>query len=343
MEHVLNLDQPDTAQLADLSQRYPSQVVVPEDLAGQPIGAIIGPLFAISPTLTQVLLLRGSIWLDGKRVIDPNQAAPAGGRIVAHTPPNGAYASPQVTPEMILYEDETLLALNKPPGWFSVPNPWDMLGNLEVALNHFLNQRDGERPPIHLVHRLDRDTSGVLVVSKDNDANAKFQQLFNADRVQKTYLAWCAGSPAWEAIEVLTGHSRGENGIWTVYPAAMIGERFGPNGRIIRAARTTFRVLERGRGATLVEAQLHTGRTHQIRLHLHHLGHPVLGDGRYAVIMQLGTLVLPHHLLHAAHITLPHPCRSETLSITAPSPPLWDVVASAAGVNIEAYFPAFSG
>ncbi|MBA3470199.1 MAG: RNA pseudouridine synthase, partial [Herpetosiphonaceae bacterium] len=236
-------------------------------------------------------------------------------------------ASPQVTPELILDEDSTLLVLNKPPGWFSVPNPWDMLGNLEVALNRFLSERDGERPPIHLVHRLDRDTSGVLVVSKDNEANAKFQQFFNADRVHKTYQAWAAGSPEWDAIEVVTGHSRGENGIWRVYPAAMIGERYGPNSRTIREARTTFRVLRRGRQATLVEAELHTGRTHQIRLHLHHLKHPVLGDGRYGEVMEVGGLALPHHLLHAAHIILPHPTRSMVLDITAPPPPLWAAVA----------------
>ncbi|MBA3471281.1 MAG: hypothetical protein H0T53_16720, partial [Herpetosiphonaceae bacterium] len=64
----MDLDHPDTVQLADLSRRYPSQELVPEELAGQPIAAVVGPLFAISPTLTQVLLLRGSIWLDGKRV-----------------------------------------------------------------------------------------------------------------------------------------------------------------------------------------------------------------------------------------------------------------------------------
>ena len=326
----MNLDPTETAQLTALSRRYPTQEEIPAANAGQPMAAIIGPLFAIGPQLTRLLLVRGSVWLDGKRLLDPATPAPLGGRVVIHTPPDGVYVNPVFTSAMILYEDATLLVLNKPPGWFSVPNPWDALGNLEVALHRFMAERDGDHAPLHLIHRLDRDTSGVLVVSKDPTANPKFQALFNADRVHKTYLAWCAGEPEWDVIEVETGHSRGENGVWTLYPAAMIGEQYGPNGRNVRRAHTTFRVMERGVGASLVEAHLHTGRTHQIRLHLQHIGHPVLGDGRYGETMEFGGVPLAHHLLHAAQIILPHPCRSTTLDITAPPPPLWHVVEAAA-------------
>jgi RluA family pseudouridine synthase len=322
----VDLDIVQSAQLADLSRRYPTQELVPAEQAGQPVAAIIGPLFAIGPQLTALLLARGSVWMDGKRVIDPGQIAPAGGRIVIHTPPDGVYVSPAVSADMLLYEDETLLVLNKPPGWFSVPNPWDALGNLEMAIERFVLARDGEHPPLHLVHRLDRDTSGVLVVSKDPAINSKFQELFNTNRVHKTYLAWCAGAPEWDSLEVVTGHSRGGNGVWTLYPAEMIGAKYGPNGRVVRRAHTTLRVIRRGVGATLLEAELHTGRTHQIRLHAQHVGHPVLGDGRYGEVMELNGLALGHHLLHAAHITLPHPCRSATLDISAPPPPLWHEV-----------------
>ncbi|HEY1014815.1 MAG TPA: RluA family pseudouridine synthase [Herpetosiphonaceae bacterium] len=329
MDHLSAADQ---GRLHELSLRYPTQEPVPAALDALPLDAALEALFDIGPALAALLLRRGAIWVDGARVLEPDASARAGARLVVHTPPGGSFADPEVLPEQIVYEDEDLLAFNKPPGWFSVANPWDALGNLEVALADFLARRDGVRAPIHLVHRLDRDTSGLLLVSKNPALNAAFQTIFNERRVEKRYHAWCAGAPDWERLDLRTGHMRGVNGTWQLYPAESIGQAIGPNQRQIKEARTTFRALERGAGgieAALVEAELHTGRTHQIRLHLAHLGHPVLGDSRYGGLPELAGLALPHHLLHAATLSLPHPGRSARLELSAPPPPLWSALREA--------------
>ncbi|GIV97761.1 MAG: hypothetical protein KatS3mg057_2418 [Herpetosiphonaceae bacterium] len=117
-----------------------------------------------------------------------------------------------------------------------------------------------------------------------------------------------------------TGHGRGISGLFRLYPAELIGERIGPQQRAIKEAVTAFSVLERAEDATLVEARPHTGRTHQIRLHLAALGHPILGDRRYGGPQSVGELRIEHHLLHACELQLQHPASGELLTLRAPLP-----------------------
>lgn len=319
MEH-LTVD--DARQLAVLSATYPLLALVAHET---PLEAFLEEHFALSPTLAAVVIRRGGVWVDSQRVLEPRMLL-AGQRLSLHTPPAGIYAAPVFTEAMILYEDQAVLVLNKPAGWFCVPTPWDVEGTLEVALRRFIEHRDDMLPPLHLVHRLDRDTSGALIVSKEPAFNSALQHFFNSGRVKKRYRAWCVGAFPWERHTLRTGHSRGNNGLWTLYPEAMIGEPFGPKQRIVREARTTFTLLHRYETASQVLAELHTGRTHQIRLHLAHLGYPILGDTRYDGPNQLGDLLLPHHLLHAAELQFPNPRTDATIQIEAPTDALWEQV-----------------
>jgi len=172
-----------------------------------------------------------------------------------------------LSPTDILLDDLEYLLLSKPAGVYTQRTPYQLKGTVEFAVDrHF--RAAGAREPARVVHRLDRDTSGVMVFPKNRAAAAWFSDALKEGRVEKVYRALVAGSPAVDGWE-------------TDAPIAPAGKsRFavGPEGR---ESRTTFRVLSRGNGATLVEALPRTGRTHQIRLHLAHAGHPVFGDGRY--------------------------------------------------------------
>ena len=265
------------------------------------------------------LIARGGVWVDGVRVRDPVMRLPADATIVVQRPPDGIYRKPVVTSEMILYEDDDLIALNKPTDAYVEATPWDAEGHLRAALARFLAMRDGDAPSLHLAHRLDRDTSGVLLVSKTPDVNAALQRMFRDGAVHKTYLALCAGLPSFDEIEIETGHGRGRGGIFRVFPLEAIGRTL-PQGGTVKSMRTRFRVVRRLDDAALVRAWPLTGRTHQIRLHLAFLGHPLIGDSKYGGLsIWRGTPAFHHHL-HAERLELPHPQSGAPLVIVAPAP-----------------------
>lgn len=321
--------------LCDLAAQYPIKLTLEADAAGMPLWQLLIARLNLSPTLAQTLMVRGAIWINSVRVNEPLTEAPPEGELVVHTPPAGLYANPVVTPADILFEDEWILVLNKPAAWYSVATPWDTFGHLEGALQRFFLERDGEAVPFHLVHRLDHGTSGALIVSKNPSLNSRFQRMFNEGRVQKTYLALCSGVPDWTELEVVTGHSRGEFGLWSVYPETMIDQLYGPKDRRVRRAHTSFIVQAVGNAAALLAARLHTGRTHQIRLHAKHVGHPLVGDQRYGGVTQFGNLSIPDQLLHAAWLQFPHPRYGLMLELIAPVPSVWHTVGAAVGIALQ--------
>lgn len=265
------------------------------------------------------LIARGGVWVNGVRVRDPEAPLPADAAIVVQRPPDGVYRDPVVTPEMILYEDDDLIALDKPAGAYVEATPWDAEGHARAALARFLAARDGSAPPLHLAHRLDRDTSGVLLLSKAPDVNAALQRVFHGGAVQKTYLALCAGLPAFDEIEIETGHGRGRGGIFRVFPREDIGRAL-PQGGTVKAMRTRLSVIRRMEDAALVRAVPLTGRTHQIRLHLAFLGHPLIGDVKYGGPSTWRGMAVQHHYLHAWRLELPHPRNGAPLIIESPMP-----------------------
>ncbi|OYT70133.1 MAG: RluA family pseudouridine synthase [Chloracidobacterium sp. CP2_5A] len=212
-----------------------------------------------------------------------------------------------------LYEDEFILAIAKPPGMLSHPTPKERAGTLLNALLAHPAFGRGNRPM--LLHRLDRDTSGVILVAKNDRATQAFAPLFREGGLSKAYVALVIGAP--EAPSGLVDAPIGRAPfLWPRW-------RILPDGK---PAQTRFSV-ERTLGAlSLTRFEPITGRTHQIRIHAAHLGCPVAGDmvyGRRAnerLFAETGACA-PRHLLHAAEATFLHPLDKRELSVKAPLPP----------------------
>lgn len=284
---------------------------------GHPLLAVLRE--QVAPEVLEPVLAHGGVWLNRSRVTDLHQPVPAGGEIVLHRPPGNVYRQPQISERDVCYEDDVLLALNKQAGWYTTPTPWDATGNIRTALQAWLVAREGAHAYLHLLHQLDRDTSGVLLCSRDLAINPLMQQLFDRGHVIKEYLCLCVGQPAQERFSVHTGHGRGRAGCWRLYDLAAVGQVL-PNGSRVKEAMSSFAVLRQGTHASLLRATLHTGRTHQIRLHLAHAGHPLVGDVRYGGPAVLDGQAVEAHRLHAWRMSLPHPLRATPLVIRAPLP-----------------------
>ncbi|NLG51067.1 MAG: RluA family pseudouridine synthase [Chloroflexi bacterium] len=225
--------------------------------------------------------------------------------------PPSTEPTPEELPLQIVYEDEDLLVLIKPPGMVVHPAPGHASGTLVNALlahrpDIVRADLDPARPGI--VHRLDRDTSGLLVVAANREVQSKLQKLFKSRQVDKVYLALLYGdlSPDQAAIEAPIGRDPVQR-----KRMAVVAE----GGRY---ARTEYRVRERLPGATLVEAHLLTGRTHQLRVHFASIGHPVVGDATYGHRRQ--AIDAPRKLLHAWRLSFAHPTTGEQLTFTADMP-----------------------
>lgn len=295
--------------------------IAPAD-AGRPLRELVDE--ALAGTLAADLLIaRGGLWVGGHRLRDHEARAELGAEVAIHRPLAGAYPDVRLSLDRILYEDDDLLAYDKPAGVYVDSTPWDAEGNLHAALLRLLAERDGAAPRLHLAHRLDRDTTGVLLISKNPAVNPAIQRAFIAGAVRKQYLALCAGAPADDEFDITTGHGRSAHGLFRVYPAEEVG-RVLANGSRVKVMRTTFRVERRlsdaGRPAALVRAFPLTGRTHQIRLHLAHLGFPLVGDARYGGPDTWRGAPAGRHLLHAERLALAHPGTGAPLELASPAP-----------------------
>ncbi|MBN1401183.1 MAG: RluA family pseudouridine synthase [Anaerolineae bacterium] len=242
----------------------------------------------------------------------PAQKLVAGDLVRVEPPPEPSRVpSPEPMPLAILYEDEHLLALDKPAGLVVHPAPGHPQHTLVNAL---LAERpdvaradlDPQRPGI--VHRLDRDTSGVLLVALSRSAQRALQAQFKARQVDKRYLALVYGLP--ERSQAVIEAPIGRHPVHRQRMAVL--EAGG------RSARTEFTMREPLRDASLLEAHLITGRTHQLRVHLAAIGHPVVGDRVYGPQRQ--RIPAPRQMLHAWRLTLNHPVSDERLELTAPLP-----------------------
>lgn len=284
--------------------------------SGQTLSSLVSCLLA--PDEAAQLLAHGGLWLNGRRTLETAQPVTPGMHLMLHRPPGGRYREVTIEASDIHDEDRWLLVLNKRAGWHTSPTPWDIHGNIQAALRRFLRERDGHDVRPHLAHQLDRDTSGLLICTRNRELNGPLQEAFSSGSVDKTYRAICAGEPAPDQFEMQTGHGRRRGG-WQIYPLEHLGHML-PNNKPVKLAHTSFVVEQRMGDAALLRATLHTGRTHQIRLHLAEIGHPLLGDTRYGGPDTYHGQELRFHMLHAARLRLLHPVTGELLDLEAPLP-----------------------
>jgi 23S rRNA pseudouridine1911/1915/1917 synthase len=275
----------------------------------------------LSRARCQALIDEGRVRLDGR----PARASArlrAGQRVVVEIPaPEPALPQPEDIPLAFVHQDAHLLVLDKPAGLAVHPGAGRATGTLVNALLHHVRDLSGVggvlRPGI--VHRLDRGTSGLLVVAKDDATHRALARQFAAREVEKEYLALVLGVPALREGRIEAPIGRDPRRRKTMSVRA-------PRGR---TARTDWRVVERFDGAALLRVRLHTGRTHQIRVHLASIGHPVAGDATYGgtrtppsrgAAARTALAALRRPALHAARLAFTHPHTGQRLAFESPLP-----------------------
>jgi len=271
----------------------------------------------LSRTRVQELIAEGRVKVNGATVKPAHRIA-ADEIIEADILPRPPLkAVPEDISLEVLYEDDDLIVVNKPAGMVVHAGAGAARGTLVNALLHRGGALSAAGGPLRpgIVHRLDRGTSGVLVVARNDAAHRHLGEEFRARRVQKTYLALVHGRLAQErgTIGLPIGRDLRRR-------TRMTARRQGG-----REARTDWRVLLRLDGFTLVEVDLHTGRTHQIRVHFSALRHPVVGDTLYGAPREVRAAreslpPLGRNFLHAARIALVHPRTGRPLVVGAPLP-----------------------
>lgn len=280
-------------------------------------------------------------WIrDGRVQVDGEPAKPslalAGGEAieVEVPPPAPSEIEPEAGALAILHEDESLIVVDKPPGLTVHPGAGRTSGTLVHRLLARYPELEGVGGPGRpgIVHRLDKDTSGVLVVARTASAYRALQRSFASREVDKRYLAVVYGRPSPERgeIDAAVGRHPERRRQMAVLPA----ERRGA-----RRALTRYRTLAEGGGVTLLELAIETGRTHQIRVHLKHLRHPIVGDPLYgearwkglAGPVQRPLREFPRPALHAWRLAFTHPTTGERAAFEASVPEdlkrLWEAVA----------------
>jgi 23S rRNA pseudouridine1911/1915/1917 synthase len=296
------------------------ELVVSPELAGLRLDRFLAEQVPeLSRTRVQALVDEGRVRVDGT-ARKPSHRVEAGETVRLEIP---APEPPGVEPEQItleiLYEDQELAVVNKPAGMVVHPGAGLNRGTIVAALLHKfggdgLSAVGGPLRP-GIVHRLDKETSGALLIARTDAAHKKLVEKFRERRIEKTYVA------------LLHGSVKGETGRIDLPVARDLRRRTRMTARRRdgREARTDWRALLRLGAFTLVRAELHTGRTHQIRVHFSAIGCPVVGDTLYGAPREerAGKEILPplgRNFLHAARIAFDHPRTGKRIEVRAPLP-----------------------
>ena len=280
---------------------------IDETLAGAEVNTLLRRHLGLSGTvLRRIKWLEDGILLDGERVnvrrrVSPGQTLSV--RLTDPAPTSGVVAAEG--PLDIVYEDGDLIVVNKAPGILVHPGHGhfdDTVGNFLMA--HYA--RAGDESDFHPVHRLDKGTSGLLVVAKHPHGQERLKNQLHTGGFRRVYLAVCEGAPPQNEgiIDAPIGPVDG----------SLMAREVRPDGQ---SARTRYRVLRALPRRALVELELDTGRTHQIRVHMAHLGCPLTGDFLYGTEDKA---LIPRPALHSAHLELCHPITGERLEFSAPLP-----------------------
>jgi 23S rRNA pseudouridine1911/1915/1917 synthase len=295
-----------------------------EDDAGERLDAYLAAHFDLSRTRSVQLIEQGHVLLNGTRP-KKRETLRSGDTLQLRIPePVVSPIAGEEIPLVIVHEDEALLVIDKPAGMVVHPAPGHRSGTLVNALLHHVRDLSGIggvlRPGI--IHRLDRDTSGLLIVAKTDRAHRVLADALRAREIRRRYLtlAWGHLPESHFTVDAPIARSPGDRKRMAIVQGG-------------RRAVTRFRRLERWPAADLLQAQLETGRTHQIRVHLLQTGHPVVGDAVYGAGRERGfsgstrswALELarrtPRQFLHAAELRFTHPSTGEEMRFEAPLPP----------------------
>ncbi len=287
---------------------------------------LVASLGDLSRTRIQYLIKSGMVRIDGETIYKARESLSGGEQIQVDmpAPEKPAHLEPEDIPLDILYEDDQIIILNKPAGLVTHPGSGVRRGTLVNGLvgryQHLSEQNNRLRPGI--VHRLDKDTSGIMVIARTDATHLYLARQFERREVQKTYLALVWGTPP-KTGKVEANLTRDPHNRLAFKTSRSRG----------RPAVTTYRALEHFHGFTLLEVRPHTGRTHQIRVHLAYLGYPTFGDALYrgvrapaSIALELRDVaarlrrVLHRQALHAFSLAFTHPATKETTTFQAPLP-----------------------
>lgn len=289
-----------------MSARYLTLNITPE-LAGQEVNTLLRRTLGLSGTvLRRVKWLEDGITLDGARVNVRARVREGQTLAVRLTDPVlSSGVVPAEGPLDIAYEDADLIVLNKAPGVLVHPGH----GHFDDTLGNYLMWhygQTGEESDFHPVHRLDKGTSGLLVIAKHAHSQEKLKNQLHTSEFRRVYLAVCDGVPPEPSgtVDAPIGSVDG----------SLVAREVRPDGK---PARTHYQVVRTCGPRALVELELETGRTHQIRVHMACIGCPLTGDFLYGT--ENGTLIA-RPALHSARLELTHPITGERLAFSAPLP-----------------------
>lgn len=272
----------------------------------------------------QKLIRSGRVLVNGEKSRPSRRLEPGDELTVELPPPEPSHLEPEAMDLDIRYEDEHMLVINKPSGMVVHPGVGVKKGTLVHGLLHHCRQIEGGGDPMRpgIVHRLDRETSGLLVVARNQESHARLGEAMRLREIRRRYVTVVWGSVEGEGVlDGPIGRSHRDRTQMAVVPEG-------------RRAVTRFKSREHFRYATLLDVTLETGRTHQIRVHFSHANHPVVGDGTYGgrekVLKGIDPVcrrsaaevisLLPRQALHAARLDLTHPATGEKLSFEAELP-----------------------
>jgi 23S rRNA pseudouridine1911/1915/1917 synthase len=268
----------------------------------------------ISLTRIRRLIAEGDVLLNNERSLKGVRLQ-SGDRVsVKIFAAEKSSATPEPIPIKILFEDEHIIVVNKPTDLLTHPSNTEKSGTLTNALAYHFWQTAGEPVRPGLVHRLDRNTSGVMVIAKTPRAHRTLSKHFRERWVKKFYLALLSGRVEKDSGEI-NAPIGSDPKVWPHW-------RVMPESEGGKPAQTIYRVKRRFKEHTLVELEPLTGRTHQLRIHCDLIGHPIIGDPIYASTADpIATKhKLKHHMLHAARLVFRHPATGKEMNLEAPAP-----------------------
>ena len=273
-----------------------------DTLTPMPVRAFLRANQGISNTIWKRIKNSGTFAINGV-ICNATQAVVKDSDIITYNILRPTDIIPEDLPPDIRYEDEWLLVINKPAGQLVHPTTKERCGTVGNALMHYFAAK-GEAHAFHPVHRLDRDTSGLLLIAKEPQIQYQLSPK-GCKNFKREYQAIVEGTltPPDGLIDAPIARAL----------PSIILRKVSPDGQ---PARTHYRTIKQGNGLSLIKLELDTGRTHQIRVHMAHLGHPLLGDDLYGGNMNY----IERQALHAFRLSFKHPMTGENLIITAPPP-----------------------